>query len=226
MNNISFEQYRKIDLTILSVLTVVSEGLVTLATDKWFVGVPFAISTSLLFILITMMRWGVYAVIPAVLGGAVRAFASGAEPKIYLIYALGNAFCVLTFLALYALGKERVRKSIPLLISYSVLSYIYVAFGRWLVSLIFEPSILTLPAYLMTDAVSLLFVTVVLVLIRNTDGMIEDQRAYIIRINSETEKAAARYSDEDDLEEIYDDPNYLDGIYDDDDGDEPTEDNQ
>lgn len=60
MNNISFEQYRKIDLTILSVLTVVSEGLVTLATDKWFVGVPFAISTSLLFILITMMRWGVY----------------------------------------------------------------------------------------------------------------------------------------------------------------------
>ena len=48
MQNISFKQYRNIDLTVLAVLLLLSEGITTLATTKWFVGVPFALLSPLM----------------------------------------------------------------------------------------------------------------------------------------------------------------------------------
>lgn len=215
MQNISFKQYRNIDLTVLSVLLLLSEGITTFATTKWFVGVPFAISTTLIFIIITMMRWGVFAFIPAAVGGIVFSIASGAGATQFVIYTAGNLFALLPCIFLHFVDKEKVRKSIFLLTVLSVLSYVSLALGRWLVSLIFEPSIKSLLVYLTTDIVTLLFTTVILVLMRGVDGMIEDQRHYLVRLSEEREKEASKTSDGDDLESISEDPDYLSGVFDD-----------
>lgn len=216
MNNITFEQYRRIDLTILSILLVISEGLTTLATTKWFVAVPFAISTTLLFMCIGMMRWGGYSFILAALGGATFALASGADAKRFVIYILGNLFSLLALFFIRAVGKTKLRKSIPLLVAYAVITYLSVCIGRWLVSLIFEFSLGSLLAYLGIDVITLLFTAVVVPLLRNVDGMIEDQREYIIRQAKERE--AEQRKDTNALEEITSDPDYLDDVFDDEGG--------
>ena len=214
MQNISFKQYRNIDLTVLAVLLLLSEGITTLATTKWFVGVPFAISTTLIFIIITMMRWGIFAFIPAIVGGLVFSLASGADFSRIVIYTVGNLFALTVCIFLRLVGRERVRKSIPLLLVLSVLSYVSLALGRWLVSLIFEPGIKSLLVYLSTDTVTLLFTSVLLILLRGVDGMIENQRHYLIRLSEEREREANSSYDTDGLESVTDDPDYLEGVFD------------
>ena len=212
MGNITFKQYRNIDLLILSILLVISEGVTTLATTKWFVGVPFAISTTLLFLCITMMRWGAFAALPALVGGAIFSLASGGEIKHYIIYGLGNLFCLLSLILLKALGKDRVRGRASLLILYAAITYLSVAIGRFAVSLIYEINFGNLLYYITTDVITLVFTSVVLVLLRKVDGMIEDQRSYLIR-KAEESAAEAAPTDGDDLSAIVADPDYLEGAF-------------
>lgn len=212
MGNITFKQYRNIDLFILSILLVISEGLTTLATTRWFVGVPFAISTTLLLICITMMRWGAFAAIPAVVGGLVFTVASGGELRHYLIYGVGNLFCLLSLILIRAFGKEKIRARIPLLLLFTAVTYLSVALGRWLVSLIFEPGFGSLLVYITTDVVTLIFTSVIVILMRKVDGMLEDQRAYLIR-RAEEEAAEMRPTDGDDLSALTADPDYLEGVF-------------
>ena len=215
MNKITFEQYRRIDLIMLSVLLVISEGLTTLATTKWFVAVPFAITTTLLFLCIGMMRWGGYSAVLAVVGGITFVVASGADFKRCVIYIIGNLFSLLALFYINAVGKNKLRRSIPFLVLYAVITYVSVCIGRWLVSLIFEPSLSSIVAYVFTDVITLLFTAVAIALMRNLDGMIEDQKEYVTR--QAREREAERKKDSARLEEVVSDPNYLDDVFDEED---------
>ena len=95
MNQITFQQYRSIDLTIFTIVLTVFEAITTIATTTWFAAQPVAISISLAIICVVMMRWGWRAVFPAVAGGAVFCIASGATIEQYLIYCIGNVFALL-----------------------------------------------------------------------------------------------------------------------------------
>ena len=50
MNQITFKQYRTIDVLILVALTIIFEGIATLASAKWFALQPVAISIGLAMI--------------------------------------------------------------------------------------------------------------------------------------------------------------------------------
>jgi hypothetical protein len=78
-NQITFKQYRNIDIGILCLLTAVFEVIATLATSKWFAGQPMAISITLALILIAMHRWSAFAGLVAVVGGAAFCFATGPD---------------------------------------------------------------------------------------------------------------------------------------------------
>ena len=187
MNNITFKQYRNIDLFIFSIMLTLSEAVTTIATNKWFAAQPVAISTTLIFICMVMMRWGAYAIIPACLGGLVFCVASGASANQYLIYIVGNCAALSAMLWFKAFKKEDIRKS-PFKIALFVLtSYATMQIGRWLISLLFVCKIETLLVYVSVDIISLLFAVVVMIIMRNTDGMIEDQKAYLFRLQREKE---------------------------------------
>ena len=76
MNNITFKQYRSIDLFLFGFLLALSEAITTIATNKWFYAQPVAISTTFIFICMVMMRWSGFAAIHACLGGLVFFLAS------------------------------------------------------------------------------------------------------------------------------------------------------
>ncbi|MBO7197145.1 MAG: hypothetical protein J6V80_07505 [Clostridia bacterium] len=187
MSNITFKQYRNIDLGIFSVLLIISESVTTLATNSWFAEQPIAISTTLLFICMVMMRWNLFALLPAMLGGIVFCVASGASAEQYLIYIVGNCAALLSMLWFKAFGKDGIRKSSFKTFLFVACAYLSMQVGRWLISLFFGADLRTLLVYLGTDIISLLFAVVLILLMKNTDGMFEDQKAYLFRLQRERE---------------------------------------
>ena len=189
MNNITFKQYRNIDLFIFAILLSVSEAVTTVATNTWFAAQPIAISTTLLFICMVMMRWGGYAIIPACIGGMVFCIASGATYEQYVIYIIGNCAALSTLIWFRFFKKDDIRKSYFKLFFFILTAYVTMQAGRWIVSLPFGGKPRTLLVYLTTDIISLLFASVIMFLMRNTDGMIEDQKTYLFRLQREKEEA-------------------------------------
>ena len=75
-------------------------------------------------------------------------------------------------------------------------TYLSTVLGRWLISLLFEPSLMSLVTFITTDILSLLFAVVVMSLLKGADGMIEDQKEYLLRIDGESkEEEAANLND-------------------------------
>ena len=187
MNNITFKQYRNIDLFIFGALLAVSEAVTTIATNKWFYAQPIAISTTIAFLCIVMMRWDKWAIAHAILGGLVFCIASGAQPHQYAIYLIGNCFAMGAMLWFIPFGKEGIRKSPFKLLLFTLSAYLLTQVGRWVVSLIFDGRLDAIVVYLTTDVISLLFAVVVIMLMRGVDGMIEDQKTYLFRLQRERE---------------------------------------
>ena len=186
-NKMTFNQYRTMDVLIFTVLTAVFECIATLATAKWFWSQPVAISITLTLILIVMHRWGAYAAIIAAAGGIAFCVTSGASVEHYLIYGIGNIFALTSLVYFRIFGKDGVRKSFLKTLLFASSSYLSVAVGRWLVSLIFGAGFSELVAFLTTDLITLLFAVVILYSCRGIDGLVEDQRQYVIRINEKKE---------------------------------------
>lgn len=196
MKQITFEQYRTLDMTIFTIVLLVFETITTIATNTWFAAQPVAISISLALICVVMMRWGARAGILAVAGGFAFCLASHATMEQYLIYCIGNLFALSALLLFKRYKKETIRKSVPKLSLFVLIAYLGMAFGRFLISLFFGGEWMTLVVYLTTDIISLLFAEVVLLLLRNTDGMIEDQKAYLLRVEREKQEEQNRPQDD------------------------------
>lgn len=185
MGQITFKQYRTIDLVIWTVLLILFETITTFATTKWFAAQAVAISISLALICIVMMRWSGYAAVLAVVGGAVYCFASKASPEQYLIYCIGNLFTLIALILFKFFDKERIRASVPKLMFFVLVAYVGMVFGRGMITLFFGGGINSFIVLATTDIMSLLFAEIILVLLRKTEGMIEDQKTYLLRLDRE-----------------------------------------
>lgn len=202
MNNITFKQYRSIDLFLFGFLLALSEAITTIATNKWFYAQPVAISTTFIFICMVMIRWSGFAAIHACLGGLVFCIASGANPEQYLIYIVGNCFSLLAMVCFKIFTKEQIRKKPVILLAFTVSAYLFMQIGRWFISLFFGGTLQTLLTFITTDSITLLFATLVMALMRGVDGMIEDQKAYLFRVQREKQKETQPLPDIDSDAEI------------------------
>ena len=180
----------------MAVLLIISEAVTTVATNKWFYAQPVAISTTLIFICMVMMRWSGFAVIHAALGGLVMCIASGANAEQYLIYVVGNCAAMAAMLWFKPFGKDGIRKNPFKLSLFVITAYLSMQIGRWLISLIFSGKLQTLLTYLGTDIISLLFAVIIMLCLRSTDGMIEDQKTYLFRIQREEKPTQTDYFSE------------------------------
>lgn len=185
MNNISFGQYRAIDLGILALILFVAETLATKAANVWFPGELYALSPSIAVICIVMMRWGGFAAIHALVGGLAYCIASGASVKQFAVYCIGNCLTLAALIMFKVLGKAKVKDSALLTFVFTAIAFAGAQFGRGLVSICFGEPVSSLPRFFTTDSLSLLFAAVVVLISRRIDGLFEDQRAYLIRTESE-----------------------------------------
>ena len=184
-NRITFKQYRNIDLGILCLLTAVFEAIATLATSRWFAGQPMAISITLALILITMHRWGPYSAVVAVVGGAVFCISSSASIEHVVIYCVGNLFALSSLAYFKLFGKESVRRSFLKTLLYASSAYVAMALGRFIASVPFGGGFSELVGFLASDILSLLFAVIILYAMRDMDGLVEDQKAYLFRLEKQ-----------------------------------------
>ena len=191
MKNLTFSQYRAIDLIMMSVMTVFFEAITAFAATKWFPGELYAVSPTIALTCIVMMRWGGYGAINAVLGGFTFCLASGATEKQILIYAVGNCFSLFALFLFKAMGKAKIKDKFYFTALFVLTAYVGAQIGRWLVGLVLGGQLDSIIMFLATDSLSLLFSEVIVLISRRADGVFEDQKSYLIRLDQAKRKKEA-----------------------------------
>jgi hypothetical protein len=185
----SFQQYRAIDLAMFAALLCITETMIVKAATWWFPDQLYTVSVVGAVTAIVLMRWGPWAAIHAVLGGAVFCLASHGSAKQLLIYCAGNLFSLAMLLPLKYLGGERIRLDPFLSVVFGVCTLLLMQLGRALVAFALGTEFQTCLGFFTTDALSLLFTGLILWVARRLDGIFENQRHYLLRIhNTEEEK--------------------------------------
>lgn len=185
---LTFGEYRSVDLSLFALMLAVSEFIITSAATHWFPGQPFSVSVTGAICAIVLMRWGLWAGIHAVLGGAVYCYVSGATPQQYLIYCVGNLVCLVCVLLLRKDRGESIRKDKLLSMLFGVAVMLSMQLGRAAVALAFGSSLSGCIDFFTTDTLSILFAMVIVYTARQQDGIFENQKIYLIRLQKQNKK--------------------------------------
>lgn len=182
---ISLQQYRNIDLTILLIVQAVSQALIYKASTVWFADQLYIVSPVAAVTALVMMRWGGYAAIHAALGGVLYALIAGGGWQQVLIYGVGNLVSTAALVMVKLLGKERIRKDVMLTILFALCTQILMQLGRSGVAAVLGYPAGVCLGFITTDILSGLFSMVIVWSIRRVDGLFEDQKQYLLRIQRE-----------------------------------------
>ena len=182
-HQISLSQYRTIDLSILTGLMAVSQWVIHLAISRFYAEqTGYIVSPVAAVVALVMMRWSLWSAVPAFLGGMILSLLSGGTVEQTLIYSVGNLVSMLAFLYLKLIGKERVRGNAVLALAFAALVQLLMQFGRAGVAAIFGHPLHACWDFITTDAMSVLFTLVIIWIVRRVEGLFEDQKHYLVRI--------------------------------------------
>jgi hypothetical protein len=182
---ISFGQYRTIDLTILSMVLAVCQYLTHLASSFWFPEQLYIVSPVAGMTALVMMRWSAWAAIPAGLGGLLFAWLSGGNLQQTLIYVLGNLASLAALLMFRIFGKERIRKDSFLAVTFAIAVQLLMQLGRAAMGCVFGYPTAAIIGFITTDILSILFTVFIVWTVRRIEGLFEDQRNYLLRVQRE-----------------------------------------
>lgn len=190
---LSLKEYRTIDLALFAVMLALFEFLIV----RFATGSYYTVSLTAVVTAVVYMRWGWWGAIHAALGGVLFCFYySGVAPpdqpvgwRMYIIYTLGNLFSLAAVPALKKRGEERVRQSVIASLLFSLSVILLMQGGRAVVALAlgtanWENAL----GYFTADALSILFTLVVTWIVRRLDGVFEEQRHYLLRVQEERER--------------------------------------
>lgn len=182
---LTFGQYRAIDLFLFCLILTVSETLIVTAATRWFPAQNYTVSVTAAVVAIVLMRWNGFAAIHAVLGGLVFCMAARALPQQYLIYCLGNLFSLGSLLWLRAFGGERIRNDSFLTVVFALCTQLLMQLGRAAVALALGYAARDCLGFVTTDVLSGLFIALIVWTARRLDGIFENQKHYLLRIHRE-----------------------------------------
>ncbi len=185
---ITFEQYRTIDLAILLAALGGSQLLIHLAVTAWFPEQLYVVSPVAVMTALVMMRWGGWATIHAAAGGLWLCYLSGGGWQQYLIYGIGNLAALLGLWMLRRFGKEQIRNNATLTLGFGLLVQLLMMLGRGAVAMVLGYPWEAALGFLTTDSLSVLFTLFVIWTVRRIDGLFEDQKHYLLRIQQEPER--------------------------------------
>lgn len=184
---LSFQEYRRIDLILFAVMVIVFEYIIITASNKWFPDQPFTVSLAAAMTAIVYMRWGAWGGLHAALAGFIFCRFSGGTANQYIIYIAGNLFSLLAVILLKKAGYEKVREGRYLCLVFPALVQLLMQGGRAAVSLLLGASPAGAVGFFTTDALSMLFTLLIIWIARRLDGVYENQKHYLLRIHEETE---------------------------------------
>jgi len=182
---ISLGQYRAIDLTILSVVLAGCQFATHLATNFWFPEQLYVVSPVAGMTALVMMRWSAWAAIPAALGGIVFTALSGGDGAHFLIYILGNLVSLGALILFRVWDKERIRKDSFRSVVFAIAVQLLMQLGRAAVAAVLGHSAAACIGFITTDVLSILFTVLIIWVVRRIEGLFEDQKHYLLRIQKE-----------------------------------------
>lgn len=183
----TFQEYRAIDLSMLAVMVAVFEYLLVTAARFWFPNELYTVSLAAALTSIVYMRWGYWGAFHAVEAGFVFCLFGEGTKEQFLIYCIGNLFSLLAVVLLHAVGKEKVRTDGFLAILFPLLVLLLMQGGRAIVAFVLGAAPAALIGFFATDSLSLLFTGVIIWIARRLDGIYEDQKHYLLRIQAQGE---------------------------------------
>lgn len=183
--HISFSQYRTIDLTILMVIQAVSQLVIHFAATILYPDQLYVVSPVGAVVALVLMRWSGWAAVHALLGGALYALIAGGSWQHILIYGLGNLLSMAGLILLRLLGKERIRNDALLTIIFAFTIQILMQLGRSAIAAALGYPADICVGFITTDMLSCLFSMVIIWSVRRMDGLFEDQKQYLLRIQRE-----------------------------------------
>lgn len=184
----TLQKYRAIDLTLFAAMLMIFETVATHAAVRLFPREAYAVSVTPAITAIVLMRWGPWAAIHAALGALAYCRAVGAPLQQYVIYGAGNLLSLAALALLKALGKENVRGDALKTLLFGLCTALLMQLGRAAVSLLFGMSLPAAALFVTADGITLLFTLVILWIARRLDGVLEDQRHYLLRLQKERDK--------------------------------------
>ena len=180
---ISLAQYRTIDLSILTGLMAASQLVIHLAVSRFYAEeTGYIVSPVAAVVALIMMRWSLWSAIPALFGGVILSALSGGTAEQMLIYSVGNLLSMLAYLILKLSGKERIRCNAVLSLVFAVAVQLLMQLGRAAVAFLLGHPLLACWDFITTDAMSILFTLVIIWIVRRVEGLFEDQKHYLLRI--------------------------------------------
>ena len=182
----TISQYRSVDLFLFAVMLLVFESVIIAASTRWFPQEPYTVSVVPAITAIVLIRWGPWAGIHAFLGALVLCAQSRAQAPQYAVYCIGNLFSLFCLLPVRWLGgEEEIRLSSMKTAVFGLTVLLAMQVGRGLVSLFFGYSLQAAAGFLTTEVITDLFTLVILWIVRRLDGLLENQRHYLLRLQEE-----------------------------------------
>ena len=182
---ISFSQYRTIDLLILTAVLAVSQFVIYAASSFWYPDQLYVVSPVAAVTALVMMRWSGYAAVQALFGGLFFTALSGGTWQHYIIYGAGNLVSMLALVMLRILGKERVRQDAFLALAFGLAVQLLMQLGRAGVAALLAFPAAACIGFITTDVLSMVFTAFIIWTVRRIEGLFEDQKHYLLRIQSE-----------------------------------------
>lgn len=182
---ISFRTYRTIDLTIMMVILAVSQFLIFMATRFWFPDQLYVVSPIAGVVALVMMRWNGFAGIHAVLGGMLFALISGGTWEQAAIYGIGNLVSLLALVMFRLFGKDRIRQDAFLSLVFAFVVQLLMWLGRAGIAALFGYEFAACLGFVTTDILSALFTLFITWIVRRAEGLFEDQKHYLLRMERE-----------------------------------------
>jgi hypothetical protein len=118
--------------------------------------------------------------------------ASGAAAAQYLVYCLGNMAAMLLLLLRDRWNWRRLHESVLLRMGYAALTALLMQLGRFLTALALGYPPAVCAGFITTDVLSVLFAVLLVWISARLDGILEDQKDYLKRIQEEQENEARR----------------------------------
>lgn len=181
---ISLNLYRFLDIAIFSFIGLFFE-YISFKILNIYDYPYYSISVSLLINLLIMKRWGKYSLFYSIISGLFYVYLNKGNLINYFIYGIGNIFILFDLFLLYK-KKDSIKSNIFINSLFIINGFILSCLGRSVVALILRKNIIeTFISFIGTESLNLIFSLIILNIIRNIDGLYEDQVEYIKRIKLE-----------------------------------------
>jgi hypothetical protein len=182
---ISFSQYRNIDLTIMTAVLAISQFAIHIASSFLYPEQLYVVSPVAAVVALVMMRWSGYAAIHALFGGLFFTALSGGTWQHFVIYGAGNLLSLAALVMFKIWDKERIRKDVILSLVFALCTQLLMQLGRAGIAGVLGFTAAECLGFITTDILSALFTLFIIWIVRRIEGLFEDQKHYLLRINSE-----------------------------------------